>query len=411
MKNWLLVPRALIVVGLLLAMQNGVQAAPGGRKPPPDSGGTGVCQTGDPKTRIDCFGVSGGTRKYLDINGTLYFYAGTIGALLEDSSGERYLLSNNHVFAQENGNGGKVTAGDEIIQPGTLEWYYDSSLKGQSVTVGKVTGWVPIEYGSTGHNLVDAAIAEVYPSDSLDSQGRILGIGPINAEVMSPSVGQPVHKAGRTTGHTWGLVSAIHVDGLKVSYDGGTATFDDQIYVANQGSCGSFSDSGDSGSLILSGPDSGNKDLSSPVALLFAGGNTGTFGNPIGAVLSGLNTGLNLNLSLSFASCAPAADCTVYAKTVDACLGGGGGGGKKNRPRGAQHMSDVALARLQAIKARNQGNLSALDAVTGVGITQDDAGEGALAVFVKSREEAKGIPAYIEGVPVKLIETGVIRAY
>ena len=49
--------------------------------------------------------------------------------------------------------------------------------------------------------------------------------------------------------------------------------------------------------------------------------------------------------------------------------------------------------------------------VTGVGIAQDDDGEGEIAVFVESLAAATGIPAQIEGADVRLIETGVVKAY
>ena len=294
--------------GLMLAVQNAALAAPPGKgKPAPEPVDPRPCETGDPRTRIDCFGVSGGTRKYLKKpDGQYYYYTGTIGALVRDAGGNRYMLSNNHVFAQENGNGGTVSPADAIIQPGNLEWYYDSSLKDVSVDVGSLTEWLPIIYGQQrpeGDNVVDAAIAKLTNNTGLDPQGRILGIGPIARDTVSPAniLGQPVHKAGRTTGHTWGRVAAVSVDNVVVTYDGGTAYFDDQVYVENQADCGAFSDSGDSGSLIVSGPDE-STGLSSPVALLFAGGSQGTFGNPISTVLDSFISDPAIG-SLEFVTC------------------------------------------------------------------------------------------------------------
>ncbi|HEY6131519.1 MAG TPA: hypothetical protein VIV27_05840, partial [Halioglobus sp.] len=320
-----------------------------------------------------------------------------------------YMLSNNHVFAQENGNGGQVSAGDAIIQPGNLEWYYVPAMQSASIDVGTVYQWKDIVFGPqnpAGDNRVDAAIAALTPQNGLDPQGRILGIGPINPTPTSPEaiLGKPVHKAGRTTGHTWGVVTAVHVDNVGVSYDSGTAWFDDQVYVANQGSCGSFSAGGDSGSLIVSGPDATTKK-SAPVALLFAGGSQGTFGNPIGAVLN------SFPAPLHFVACDTAtADCSAYATSVSTCLGGGGGR-PKGQSQAAQHMSAVAMAKLQAIKARHRDNLSALHGITGIGIAQGDDGQGQIAVFVESVANVTGIPEQIEGVDVRLIETGVVSAY
>ena len=63
-----------------------------------------------------------------------------------------------------------------------------------------------------------------------------------------------------------------------VDVDGRPAYFENQIAIV--GSDGPFSESGDSGSLILDNPGS------HPVGLLFAGDDTHTLANPIQAVLN-----------------------------------------------------------------------------------------------------------------------------
>ena len=90
---------------------------------------------------------------------------------------------------------------------------------------------------------------------------------------------------GRTTGHTHGRVTAVEVDGVGVQYDEGVVhTFDDQLEI--EGLTGSFSEGGDSGSVIWRSRDR------SPLGLLFAGSTTGgtngggvTFANPLATVL------------------------------------------------------------------------------------------------------------------------------
>ena len=62
---------------------------------------------------------------------------------------------------------------------------------------------------------------------------------------------------------------------MLIQYDTGVARFVGQVVVG-----GSFSDSGDSGSLIMT--EVGNH----PVALLFAGSSSTTIGNPIDQVLA-----------------------------------------------------------------------------------------------------------------------------
>ena len=81
---------------------------------------------------------------------------------------------------------------------------------------------------------------------------------------------------------TFGTVDAVNVT-VNVAYDNGTARFVNQIVIVP----GSFSDSGDSGSLIVT--DDGNNN---PVGLLFAGSSTHTVANPISAVLARFNVGV-----------------------------------------------------------------------------------------------------------------------
>ena len=104
--------------------------------------------------------------------------------------------------------------------------------------------------------------------------------------------GVEVAKVGRTTGHTSGTISAVELDGVTVDYGRGDVfSFDDCIEV--EGDARSFSDGGDSGSLVYV------KDGLQVVGLLFAGSTTGgaggtglTFCNPIGLVLSALGATL-----------------------------------------------------------------------------------------------------------------------
>jgi hypothetical protein len=86
-----------------------------------------------------------------------------------------------------------------------------------------------------------------------------------------------VHKFGRTTGYTVGTVVSIATD-IKVGYDTGTFTFTNQILIVGSHRS-KFSDSGDSGSLIL------NRQDNAAVGLLFAGSDTHTIANHIDDVL------------------------------------------------------------------------------------------------------------------------------
>jgi hypothetical protein len=83
----------------------------------------------------------------------------------------------------------------------------------------------------------------------------------------------------------------VELDGVTVEYDMGVLSFDGQVEVEGSGTR-SFSDAGDSGSLIVD-------DELKAAALLFAGGDHGgrngkglTYANPIQAVLSALKVKL-----------------------------------------------------------------------------------------------------------------------
>ena len=94
---------------------------------------------------------------------------------------------------------------------------------------------------------------------------------------VAPFVGQSVVKHGRTTGLTFGSVVDTSLDG-NVHYNGGVAYFEDQIVVV--GNTGPFSESGDSGSLVLDTSDP------HPVGLLFAGDDSQAIADPIRSVLN-----------------------------------------------------------------------------------------------------------------------------
>jgi hypothetical protein len=207
--------------------------------------------------------------------------AGTLGCFVKDrATGEILILSNNHVLANEN----NALAGDTIIQPGKFD-----GGKVSSDAIGQLRRFVKLK--KTAANLVDCALSSIKASINsnprkLGSFGNIAGLGP--AVVAD---GTDVRKVGRTTGETKGRVTAFELDNVVVAYDIGNLRFDDQIEIEGSGSK-SFSDGGDSGSLIFD-------TQRGAVALLFAGGDEGgsngkglTYGNPIRAVLDALKVDL-----------------------------------------------------------------------------------------------------------------------
>lgn len=200
--------------------------------------------------------------------------AGTLGARVK-SGGNVFILSNNHVMALEN----DAPLNSSILQPGRYDTNCASSLADE---IGKLSSFVPISF--SGNNTVDAALAST-TTGNVGNATLSAGYGVPNSTTVSAAVNQLVQKCGRTTGCTRGVVSGVNAT-INVQYSGGVARFVNQVVIS--GRRGSFSKAGDSGSLIVTD----NADAN-PVALLFAGSNTVTIGNPINAVLSALNVSID----------------------------------------------------------------------------------------------------------------------
>lgn len=199
-----------------------------------------------------------------------FVMAGTFGALVKDSKNDFYILSNNHVIADEN----QLPVGSDIFQPGLLDG--GNAAKDQVAKLTKAVQMLPL-----GFNKVDAAIAKI--DNKNDVSNSILFIGPPKGNKKAARDMQ-VHKFGRTTSYTVGRIASINTD-VKVAYDTGEFNFSQQIIIIGDNNT-SFSDSGDSGSLIL------ERSSQKAVGLLFAGSKTHTIANHISDVLSELKVKL-----------------------------------------------------------------------------------------------------------------------
>jgi hypothetical protein len=198
--------------------------------------------------------------------------AGTLGGFVRTAGGLA-LLSNNHVLAASDA----ASLGDPVLQPGPAD---------RGTAADRIATLTAFErFTAEGVNRVDAALAlldEGVDADPDDVPGGPLGRAVPGALDIDPD--EPVEKVGRTTGHTYGTVTAVEVDGVAVQYDRVVHVFDDQVEVS--GRSGAFSAGGDSGSVIWRSRDR------APLALLFAGSTTGgprgggvTFANPLDTVL------------------------------------------------------------------------------------------------------------------------------
>lgn len=223
--------------------------------------------------------------------------AGTLGAVVRDrNTGERLILSNNHVIANSN----DANVGDQILQPGPID-----GGNQERDTIATLERFCPIDFATepgtcdiadtyvrfgnfisrllgSKHrvysqqsdpqavNLVDAAVAK--PINDIDVLDEILDIGNIDG-IKEGFLGMSVRKSGRTTSFTTGQINLISAT-VEVNYGGNrTARFENQLV------SGPMSQGGDSGSLLVAG------DSLHAVGLLFAGSNQSTIFNPIQAVL------------------------------------------------------------------------------------------------------------------------------
>ncbi|MGA3132946.1 MAG: hypothetical protein ABSD59_19250 [Terracidiphilus sp.] len=229
-------------------------------------------------------GSSGGNNNDYDAKGDQVAdcCGGTLGSLIQNSSGTQYLLSCNHVLARSD----QASVGEMIVQPGLIDNNCTPNGEGSGTTpVGILTAWLPLNSTSTN---VDAAIAQV-DAEAVNAGGAILELGALQTNgtlaAAPPGVSSTggkgetgslnlvVAKSGRTTGLTCASIAALNLD-VEVDYFKNcaetvsylTKTFTNQIAIEGN----EFSDAGDSGSLVV---DASNAE---PVGLFFAGGVTNT---------------------------------------------------------------------------------------------------------------------------------------
>jgi hypothetical protein len=274
---------------------------------------------------IDSFGGSGRKR---------FCFSGTLGSMVQDSSNNQYILSNNHVLADIN----KAKPGQAIVQPGLVDTV-PVCTKISTDAVATFSRTVKIKFGG-GTNTIDAAIALITPGEV---NSDILNIGPIASSVVDPTVGLAVQKMGRSTCVTAASISQVSAHG-KINYGSGrVAKFVDQIVITGSG----FSGPGDSGSLIIT-----QDACPQAVGLLFAGSADGstTIANPISAVLSGLNVTMVGGCTAAAAS---------NAATPDVLAGDVG-------------MSKDAVASAASVRDRHEDELMRIPGAVGTGIGASD---------------------------------------
>ena len=344
-------------------------------------------------------GTSGGN---INDSSKAFCYGGTLGALVQDGSGNQYILSNNHVLARTNA----ASMGEDIIQPGLID-QSPACFKDTTDTVADLSAVIPIAFKTKGTmppNAVDAAIAQVR-AGKVDSTGFIIDIGTVSSDTVAPSLGMAVKKSGRTTGLTNGNITAVNAT-IDVSYGKGkTARFTNQIVVGSSG----FIAAGDSGSLMVEDVATNPR----AVGLLFAGSSKTAIANPIDDVLSSFDDVLS-SFSVSMVGSGPSASLMgkilAWAKKLLSVA--------ESEAANAQLPSQASQAAVDAvrrIKERHEDRLLAVPGVVGlgVGVSQKPIGQAAIEIYVKEATESlnQALPRSIDGVEVKIIETGEIHAY
>lgn len=317
--------------------------------------------------------------------------SGTLGALIQDTTGHQYILSNNHVLARSD----HASPGDAVLQPGLID---NNCTATGAAQVGTLTGWLPLSAPATN---ADAAIAEV-ASRAVDPAGRILelgarqpdgtlaaappGISSSSGKGEAPRLDLRVAKSGRTTGLTCGGVTAIAVD-VAVDYFrdcAETRPYLTKLFTNQMGLAGNnFSDSGDSGALVV---DAANAE---PVGLYFAGGRDVAgvgegMASPAGDVLSEL--GGQLGGGFTFVGGADhAVSCLSYGDSTIA-------------DAQARALPRAEIARVRRGLALAQQFVNAATGVLGVAIgkSADHPGEAALVVYIAPNATAQ-VPPLIDG--------------
>lgn len=162
-------------------------------------------------------------------------------------------------------------------------------------------------------------------------------------------------------------------------------TFTNQVDIAG----GSFSAPGDSGSLIVT------QNTADPVALLFAGSDMDSVGNPVSDVLSFFQSGGN---AVTFVGGAAhqVIGCTLPVKPASAIL--------------TVPTSTASVEGLQKAIAARDAHASELLAnpgveAVGVGTSFDNPAETAILLFVSKGQPRRNLPAAVDGIRTRIVES------
>ena len=324
-------------------------------------------------------------------NNKVFCCSGTLGALLS-RGGNLFVLSNNHVLNKSD----QGKPGDPISQPGLADTNCGTR---PNTIVANLTQAATLNPSTN----VDAAMAQIV-SGEVDTTGGILDLSapgqpaPPSGTLATAAVGQLVAKSGDATGVTCSSVTAIDTRVLvkyQTQCQGGTefsVTFNNQVAING----GSFSNNGDSGSLIVT------TDTARPLALLYAGSSTGTVANPIQDVLSALKDSQSSEVPKIVGTADHPVSCPATPQSQIASEG---------NSLTSSMLSDTDLANATTAKNLHSTELLRDRAVIDVGIgrSDDNPKEPAILVFT-SGQLSKPLPVQVDGVRTKIIHGSGFRA-
>jgi hypothetical protein len=350
---------------------------------------TGAIELGTSGSNLHASSTSGNT---------ISCCGGTLGALVL-RNGTNYILSNNHVLA--NSDSGAI--GDQIIQPGLIDnpAINPTCQSTGTTTVANLSQFFTLE--GNPPNPVDAAIAQIV-SGQVDASGNILLLGatadangvPIAGPPQAGSgvianVGTLVAKSGRSSGLTCSTIETTPAT-FSVVYAktcGGSTSF--TVMYSNQVgvSGGDFSQEGDSGALIVT------QSTADPVALLFAGSDTDTVGNPIQEVLLAMADQSNHVPTIVGGAAHQVIGCTLP------------GPSSAQKTAASVSVSDTEMQSAIAARDTHADKLLAISGVLGVGVgpSLDYSGKAAVVIFVRPGTAHTTLPVQLDGVRTRIVET------
>jgi hypothetical protein len=355
-------------------------------------------------------GTSGGNANAICLNPAPGFcFGGTLGSLLTSNATPpaMVILSNNHVLGMSDG----AMVGQEVTQPGVIET--GCSLAGTN-NVATVTNIISLQTQPIPAFPVDVTTAQI-TTGQVDATGSILELGVVTNGVPQPAppaagsgmaatVGQLLAKSGRTTGLTCANVEAMATT-VSVAYSTNCATstsfsvsynLANQVVVGNMSNGQNFIGDGDSGSLAV------DQLTAEPVALMFAGSDNSAIGNPVASVLNALHTSTGHTYTFVGGAQHTVPGCSLA-----------GLNDVKVTPQSATAIPAGTAQRGQAA-AENYGtqimNTPGVSAYGGGG-SLDAPNEPAVMIFVAPGASHAGIPATIDGVRTRLVESNSTIAH